>query len=101
MHLHQMTDAIFFGAPFQVIQEWLIGINRLNWCPNLARQDHRLTSHTATRVNNDFKTVLRQRSQNIKTKAVVSWTQLVHICEKESTGFGVFILRGRIIALSV
>src|SRR4029453_2981510 len=83
MHLHQMGEALFFGAPFQAIQEWLIGINRLNRCPKLARQHQRLASPTATRVNNDLKPVLRQRPQNIKSKAGVSWTQLVHIREKE------------------
>jgi hypothetical protein len=30
MHLHQMSEAFFFGAPLKAIQEWLIGINRLN-----------------------------------------------------------------------
>src|SRR4029453_2347270 len=58
-------------------------INRLNRCPKLARQHQRLASRTATRVNNDLKPVLRQRPQNIKSKAGVSWTQLVHIREKE------------------
>src|SRR5205823_9408525 len=36
-----------------------------------------------SRINNDFKMVLRQRSQDIKTNAVISGTQLVHICKKE------------------
>src|SRR6267143_2163421 len=83
MDLHQMSETLFFGAPLQAIQEWLIRINRVNWCSQLARQHHGLRSRAATRVNNDSKPVLRDRSQNIQTKAVVSWTQLVHICEKE------------------
>ena len=83
MHLYQMTGASFFGAPFQAIEEWLIEINCLNWYPKLARQHHCLTAGTATRVNNNFKPMLWQRSQNIQSKAVVAWTQLVHICEKD------------------
>jgi len=83
MHLHQMSEAFFFGAPLQAIQEWLIRIDRLNWSLKLACQHYGLTSRAATRVNNDFKPVLRQRPQNIKAEVVVSWTQLVHIFKKE------------------
>src|SRR4030081_1558099 len=90
MELHQMSETLFFGAPLQAIQEWVIRINRVNWCSQLARQHHGLTSRAATRVNNDSKPVLRERSQNIQAKAVVSWTQLVHFCEKEVNRIGSF-----------
>jgi hypothetical protein len=42
-----------------------------------------LTPGTATCVNNDFKPVFWQRSQDIQTKAVVAWAQLVHAGEKQ------------------
>jgi hypothetical protein len=65
-------------------------INGLNRDPKLARQHHSLTSRTAARVNNDFKPVLRQRSQDIKSKVVVSGAQLVYVCEKEVKRVGSF-----------
>jgi hypothetical protein len=83
MHLYQIMQASFFGAPFQSIQESLIRINGVNWRPKLARQHYGLTPRTAACVNNDFKPVLRERPQNIQTKAIVSWTQLFHICEQQ------------------
>lgn len=80
---HEMPKVLFFGAPFQSIQKWLVTIHFVDRRFQFVRQHEHLTSRTATRVYYNIKAVLRQRPQNIQSKAVVSWTELVHIGEEE------------------
>ena len=58
MRAHQLSNPFFFGALSEAIQEWLIRIYCVNWRLELICEHECLTSHAATGINHDLKTML-------------------------------------------
>ena len=65
------------------LQKWLIGIYCMNYRVELTREHERLAACAATGINDNLKTMLGQRSQNVQTQPVVTGTQLMHAGEKD------------------
>src|SRR5262245_50535083 len=74
MRPYQVSDAFLGGAPLQALQEWLVGIYSLNWCPKLVRQHRGLTARAAAGVHHDIEAVLGKRTQNIHSGGIVTRT---------------------------
>ena len=83
MRAHQLSKTFLSGALYEAIQKRLIRIYCMNWRFKFIRQHERLASGAATGINHHSKMMLWERSQNVQTQAVVAWTQLVHVGEKE------------------
>jgi hypothetical protein len=75
MDLHQVLDVRLAGAPYQVVQKRLMGVNGVNPRAEFLRQRQRLPTGTATGINDDPELLFWQQTQDMQSMSVVAGTE--------------------------
>src|SRR5262249_5930049 len=92
---HQLLDLCLPGAPHQVVQERLIGINAVNRRAQFLRKRDRLTARTATGIDDDTKLLFREQAQDVQGMGVAAGAELFHPAEEQTNRVvGVHVLLG-------
>src|SRR5262245_54180508 len=83
MRLHKLLDPRLPGAPHQVVQERLVGINGVDHSAEFLRKRNRLTTRTATSIDDDTKLLFRKQAQDMQSMGVAAWAELFHAAEEQ------------------
>src|SRR5262249_4998306 len=81
---HKLLDSRLPGAPHQVVQERFIGINGVNQSAELLRQRQRLTTRTATGIDNDTEPRFGKKAQGVQGMGVVPRPELFRTAEEQA-----------------
>src|SRR5262249_14850441 len=83
MCLHKVLDLCLPGVPHQVVQERLMGINRVNQGAEFPGKRQRLTTRTATGIDDDTKLLFGKKAQDMQRMNVAAWAELFHPAKEQ------------------